>query len=116
MEKIIIAINKMIENSHLISSVISSGSEFYFLYNQKVKWSIMQFEDDDIILTLYPDTTYDLEYLSGVGDLIYINKVVYSSSDFKTREAFESFYELLQVVRNKVFGVDDLLNDIINDN
>ncbi|MDD7913766.1 hypothetical protein [Polaribacter ponticola] len=115
MSKIIKAINKMIENTDLITNVVLSEDEYFFLYNNKVKWSIIEEEDKDISLILYPNFNGKLDELANIVEWEHINMVTYNTMDFKTQEATETFNELLQIVKSKVFGVDNLLDEIIGD-
>lgn len=113
MSKIITAINKMIENNDAITNVILSGEEYFFLYRNKIKWSIIEDDDEDITLVLYPDSSSKLDELASTTNWDKVNMVNYNTYDFKTQEANESFNELLQIVKGKVFGVDNLLDEII---
>jgi len=115
MSKIITAINKMIENKDAITNVILSEEEYFFLYKNKIKWSIIEDDDKDITLVLYPDSSSKLDELANTTNWDKVNMVTYNTYDFKTQEANESFNELLQIVKGKVFGVDNLLDEIIGD-
>lgn len=116
--KIIQVINKMIEKSHLINNVmqnIRDKGEFFFVYNQKYKWSIKFKKDDqtEIFLYYYTDD-YAIEYLSGAS-ADDINYITYKVSDFKSQEAFESFQELFNIVKTKLLGIDKVLDDILSE-
>lgn len=118
MNKIIQVINAMISNAQKITNVIvANDDEFYFIYDKKHKWSITKDEEDESIsLFLYPDETKKLEELAfdiNFGE--YKKFVVYSSEDFKSKEATESFEELINLVKNKIYGVDDILDEILKD-
>ncbi|MEC3907796.1 hypothetical protein VOI54_12265 [Tamlana sp. 2201CG12-4] len=114
--KIIQAINSMIENQSKITNVIQTKEEMFFVYNDKYKWSISESpnEQNEIFLHLYPDKNMSIEELSQVQDWQAHNFVTYKVSDFKTQEAFETFNELYQIVKSKIYGVDDLLDEIIS--
>ena len=118
MSKIVSAINTMINDAHKISKVIPNENVFYFLYADKYKWSIVQFEDDLCFLNYYPGEI-SFEEMAQMKDYEWsqsgIEQVVYSTNEFKTKEAVESFKELYLTVKEKLYGVDKVLNDIIND-
>lgn len=115
MSKIVRAINSMILNQTEISNVNLAHDEYFFLYEGKYKWSI-GYEDGDYILSFYPgnETIYALlEYMrKGNFDYPYVS---YNSGDLKTQEAEESFGELFLIVKEKVYGLDKILDDIIKD-
>lgn len=118
MNKIIQVINTMISNSGRISNVIESNEEYFFIYNNIYKWSILESkEDPEIIkLFLYPDESIKLETLAFDTDYsVYSKFVSYSSQDFKSSEAIESFKELLNIVKDKIYGVDNILNEILKE-
>lgn len=116
--KIIKAINSIIENESLITNVIQSKDEFFFLYNNKYKWSINLPEQtsDDLYIHFYVNEDLSIEKLSKIQDQEWelYNFITYKISDFKTIEASESFHSLYQIVKSKVYGVDDILDDIIS--
>lgn len=121
MSKIIQVINTMIINSDKISNVIISKNtkEYFFLYSNKFKWSITEGVIEDvkqIILYLYPQNDITLGELAKISDFIeYTNYIVYKSSEFKSVEATESFNELLNIVKNKIYGVDEILDTILKE-
>lgn len=111
--KIIQAINAMAEKSQYITDVTKADNGEYYFKFKEYRWSI--FYDTDT-------GNYYIHYYPGSGDIksvmsIYPDSgiVSYSNSDFKTQEAYESFRDLHQVVQGKVFGIDGVLDDIIND-
>jgi len=116
MSKIVQAVNAMISNPSNITNVLHNDGEYFFLYKKKYKWSTRQSETG-INLFFYP-TNLSLETLcrfdsddwQGFSEMI-----VYRDSDIGTKEAKSSFQELYTVVKEKVFGIDEMLNDIIND-
>lgn len=117
--KIVPAINSMIEHSDKITKVIKSNnaseSEYFFLFKDKYKWSILKGTMGVIKLYYYPDSYYTLDELAGLQPMNWnnINFAEFKDSDIKTTEATESFAELLQTVKHKLFDIDDVLNDII---
>ena len=120
MNKIIQVINAMISNSERISNVlVTQSNEFFFIYNDKHKWSLIEDKKNDkksIILFLYPDEEIKLETLAFDTDFSeYKGFVSYRSDDFKSAEAIESFKELLNIVKNKIYGVDEILDEILKE-
>jgi hypothetical protein len=117
MSKIIQVVNIMISNSEKISNVLTSNnSEFYFVYNNKYKWSIVKNSDETIRLFLYPDENKTLEELAYDTDFSFYNKIItYSSVEYKSKEATESFNELYNIISSKVLGADNILDDILNE-
>ena len=115
MAKIVEVLNAMISNKDKISDVIKSDSEYFFLYNKKYKWSTRKDSHEDYFVFFYPDpniTLNDLKY--NVDFQYYSDFVTYTTEDLKTQEAVETFRELYQIVTNKLFGLDELFDDIIN--
>jgi hypothetical protein len=121
MSKIIQAINTMITHSDKISKVIRGSmplGEIFFLYDQKYKWSISKNDEyDTYFLHFYSDDITLEELAAYVGDDWdeFTNFVTYSSKDLKAREAYESMGELYRIVKEKAYGIDKALDDIIND-
>ena len=111
MSKIVQAVNSMISSVEKISDVSKSGSEYFFKYNNKYIWGIYE-KEEEYVLSFYPET-------ENIEDLLYeanwenISAVIYSTYELKTKEAFESFQELYLKVKEKLFAVDIVLNDII---
>lgn len=111
--KIIQVINTMISNSEKISNVLKNDSEYFFLYNKKHKWSIKQ-NSDGYLLFFYPTESYNIEQLANLVEWNNFNEIVtYKSDEIKTREATESFSELYQIVSEKLYGIDDIFDEII---
>lgn len=115
MSKVVQAINAMIANPEKIESVVASGSEYYFTYKNKYKWSIKK-DNDEIIIYYYPDNK-PLEQIiadsnSNWSNVTYIN---YNLSDIRSREADASFAELYTLVSEKAYGIDEVFKDIISD-
>ncbi|WP_416055771.1 hypothetical protein [Stenotrophomonas maltophilia] len=117
--KIVAAVNAMVSRPDLIGTSIMgmSPSEFFFLYNEKFKWSILE-TNDDLAIFLYtgPETIEDLAKIEGneypeAWD--HIQFVRYSTREIGTKEAFETFSDLLKIVKEKRFGVGDALDEII---
>lgn len=115
--KIVQVVNAMITSKEKISNVIRDNDEFYFIYDQKYKWSISKVDsDDDYFINFYPKDDINIEEISlqrGWGN--YKDYVTYSTMDLKTREAHETFTELYQVVAGKLYGIDEIFDNIIGD-
>ena len=113
MSKIVQAVNAMISNHKLISNVVRGENEVFFLYKEKYKWS-MAFRDGSYYLWYYPGNQ-SLEDLSQERWDDDIPMVSYKDADIGTKEAKASFAELYTLVKEKVYGVDEVLDDIIGD-
>lgn len=115
MSRIVSAVNAMILNSDKINSVVMRQGEYYFLYDHKYKWSIQE-EENDLILRLYTKQEQSLEDVisSRFFSNDMENMAVYSAREIGTREAWQSFRELFNFVKEKALGVADILNDIIS--
>ncbi len=120
MSNIILAINSMIENSEKISTIEKKGQSFFFSYKGYI-WKIWQWITDfpenesGFSLAYYPKVK-SVSELTEIGDSETSDKeesVVYNSSDFKGKEAYESFAELYSIIREKYYGIDKVFNDII---
>jgi hypothetical protein len=104
MSKIVQAANVMISRKNLITEVSSAGTETFFLYNKKYIW-------------YYPHarSISDLMEIAEHGDWEDISMVGYKASELGTREAIETFHELYRTVKERLHGVDEVLDDIIKD-
>src|SRR5690606_10041677 len=116
MSKIVQAINAMIVNPDKIKSVIASGAEYFFIYKDKYKWSIIKNEQDDYIIFYYPDDI-SLEEVVSISNQNWqnLNAIKYALSDIRTREADASISELYTLVSEKAYGIDEVFKDIISD-
>jgi len=117
MNKIVQAVNAMISNPELITNVIPSNRETFFLYKGRYKWSIRRDEDGDYILWYYPvgGRIEDLASIDDGSDWEGVPMVVYKTAELGTREASASFADLYTMVKEKAYGMDDVLKDIISD-
>ena len=116
MSKIVQAANAMICNPEKISSVIQNGSEIFFLYNDKYKWSMTKNIEGSYRLFFYPgDETLAQLACAEEYEWERINMVVYIDSEIGTREAKDTFAELYTLLKECVYGVHTVLNDIISD-
>jgi hypothetical protein len=115
MSKIVQAVNAMISNEKLISKVIRGNDEFFFLYKGKYNWSIAN-RENGIYLWYYPGDI-SLETLATIDGPEWqdVNMISYVDSDIGTKEAKASFLDLYNLVKEKIFGMDDVLDDIISD-
>lgn len=116
--KIVQVINAMITNQSKIENVVKiNNSEYFFLYNNKHKWSIIKNDGiEHYYLHLYPDATQTMNsVLSNEQHGIQNEYVTYSTEDLKTNEAIESFRELYQIVSSKLYGIDDIFDEILED-
>jgi hypothetical protein len=115
--KIVQVLNAMISNPDKITGVIRNGKEFFFLYKEKYKWSINQLEDGNYAIHLYPDSEDTIEGLANLqmDEWMHYNYVTYSTKEIKTQEAEETFSELYKIVGDKLYGLDDIFNDILAD-
>jgi hypothetical protein len=116
MSKIVQAVNSMIAHSELISDVMQGDDEYFFVYKNKYKWSMAQ-RDSEIFLWYYPgsESLQQLSQAEAIGDWEDINMVKYTDKEIGTKEATASFQELFLIVKEKVFRVDEVLDDIISD-
>lgn len=120
MSKIVTAINAMISSPELITNSVqgAADSEKFFVYDKKHLWSIIKNEErDEYYLHYYPGNQ-DIEILAGIPEEYWnqaeIKSVGYSSKVLGTKEALDSLRELDSIVSEKVYGMDDVLDEIIN--
>lgn len=116
MSKIVRAVNAMLSNSQYITEVSVNESEYFFLYKAKYKWSIRNGADSSISLWFYPGSE-SLADLINVRDheWEHVPMVHYSDKEIGTKEAKSSFNELYNLIKEKIFGIDSVLDDIISD-
>jgi hypothetical protein len=113
MYKIVAAVNSMVEHSNLIGQVSKGDKAYFFVYDNKFKWSIHEDENQNYDLNYYPGNQSIDDLLSM--DLRYFKDFVrYSTEDISTREAKESFADLYQTVQSKLYDIDTVLDQIIN--
>lgn len=120
MSKIVQAVNAMINNPKLITKVIQGHDELFFLYKNKYKWSMTE-RDGTHFLWYYPgdETLEELamfepqDWGDGIADGIAV--VTYRDTEIGTREAKSSFLELYTLLKERLYGVNDALDDIISD-
>jgi hypothetical protein len=118
MSKIVRAANVMVSNAEKISNVVQQRGEFFFLYDGKYKWSIIFNEDENGYRLFYYPGKISINELASMEPMqreSYKDYIFYSTKDLKTREGYETFGELYRTVKEKLFGVDEVLDDIIKD-
>lgn len=118
MSKIVVAVNVMIVQKDKITNVQRGGveGELFFLYDGKHKWSVFPDDEDGYVLFYYPGKV-SLERLSSIPIDMWdesIEMVIYRLKEIGTKEAKESFAELYAILKEKLFGMEDVLDDIIN--
>lgn len=112
--KIVTAANMMISRQELITNVLPGRNEYFFLYDGKYKWSISHLEEGDIYFLHYYPGNADLEALAAEQNWNEIDYMTYSSKTLGTKEAQQTFQDLYQIVKEKIYGIDTVLNDIIS--
>lgn len=118
--KIVQAANAMLSNPNAISEVMPAAEgdrdEFFFLYAGKYKWSIMKLKGE-YVLYLYPGKQ-PLEDLASIQDeewQMFNEYVAYNTKEIATKEAHDTFSELYNLVKERRFNVNVVLDDIIKD-
>lgn len=115
--KIVSAANAMIATRDRISDVVpsSTGSEVFFVYDRKHKWSISKNTNSDYTLFYYPGPQNIRELAGWPEEAWYeFNEMIrYSTADLGTKEAKETFAELYRVVNENLFGINGVLDEII---
>lgn len=117
MSKIVQAVNAMIANHHKISNVKKNDEEIFFLYDSKYKWSIRKERQKGYTIFYYPldNSLEDLaSYGEGSNRWDEIEYLSFKTTELKTQEAFETFSELYTIVSGKIYGFNQVLDDIIN--
>jgi hypothetical protein len=118
MSKIVTAINVMVSNPDRIKNVVKgyNDTECFFVYDGKHPWSILS-NEQGYYMAYYPGNQ-DISQLAKIPDDHWgeanVHCVTYTSKDLGTKEAKESLAELYSIVNEKVHGMDDVLDDIIN--
>lgn len=116
MSKIVQAVNAMISNPKLITTVLQGKNEFFFLYKNKYKWSVSRSDKGDHFLFFYPgDESIETLMHYDHNDWEGTQMVTYRDTDIGTKEAKASFAELFTLIKERVYGVNEVLDDIISD-
>jgi hypothetical protein len=114
MSRIVQAVNAMISNPDKIGEVIRGQSEIFFTYKDKYKWSMAE-RDNDHLLWFYPGDESLQRLASYEGDDWEGTAVVlYRASEIGTKEAKASFAELYRLLKERVYGMNKVLDDIIS--
>lgn len=115
MSKIVQAVNAMISNAEKIGKVVRGESEFFFIYKDKYKWS-MAHQGGDYMLWFYPGDE-SIETLASYegSDWEGTSMVIYRAGEIGTKEAKASFAELFTLLKERIYGVNEVLDDIISD-
>lgn len=115
MSKIVQAVNAMITNIELVTDVRRGRAEVFFRYKDKYTWS-MKRDGGDHFLYFYPDAGIEeLLAREAHGDWEGLDMVVYKDVEIGTKEAKASFSELYTLLKEREFGVNAVLDDIISD-
>ncbi|WP_321494887.1 hypothetical protein [uncultured Desulfobacter sp.] len=127
MSKIVAATNSMIANSDKISTVINSDSYWFFLYDKKYAWCVenLNYEgtNSSILYFLkaegkfYVNDLKTFERLSRQDVRLLVKQgeaIEYNSNEIGTDEALQAFRLLFTTVKEKGFGIDNILDDIKN--
>jgi hypothetical protein len=116
MSKVVQAVNAMISNPKQITNVMRNGNELFFLYKGKYKWSISKNQKGEYYLFFYPgdQAIEHLAYYDG-DDWEGTAMVTYTDAEIGTKEATSSFSELYTLIKERVYGVNEVLDDIISD-
>jgi hypothetical protein len=116
--KIVSAANAMIATRDRITDVIpgASGTEVFFVYDKKHKWSISKTNDGELILFFYPGTQSVRDLANWPEEHWYeFNEMIrYSTKELGTKEAKETFAELYRIVKENLFGINGVLDEIID--
>lgn len=133
MSRIIQAINSMIINRDLITDVIAYNDEYFFNFLDYV-WSIKRNGPRFVasrgvhlgitqksypltygyVLTFYPGYTSVSNLKSDLSQKNVVDTIRYSDETFKSQEATESFEELYKTTTERLYNVDNVLDDIIS--
>lgn len=115
--KIVSAANAMIATRDRITDAIpgANGSEIFFLYDHKHKWSISKNGNGEFTLFYYPGSQTIREMASWPDEAWYEfgQMIRYSTKEIGTKEAKETFAELYRVVTENLFGINGVLDEII---
>ncbi|WP_333865572.1 hypothetical protein [Sphingobacterium sp.] len=112
MEKIQAVIQSLVNNPNKISQVERSSDELYFLVDQKYKFSIIKSDGEDIYyLHFYSDNSMSIEQLiRGVDWSNYHEYVTFNSRELNEFELFDNLYKK---VKNKLFNIDSVFDEIL---
>jgi len=116
MSKVVQAVNAMISNPGQITKVMRNQRELFFVYKGKYNWSITRNDVGEYFLFFYAgdDSIESLAHYEGM-DWEGTAMVTYAASEIGTKEATASFSELHTLIKERVYGVNEVLDDIISD-
>ncbi len=116
MSKIIAVINVMVANESKITKaepVHSQNNEVAFVYDNKYLWSIRR-DKGDYHMWYYPGGPKNLDsVVHNTGDWEFVDRVYYGPDTFAAREALASVSELHKIVSEKMYGMDQVFEDIL---
>lgn len=117
MSKIVQALNAMLANPDNITKVMRGENEYFFLYRDKHKWSIARDDTDGSHRVWFYPGEEKLEKLATLPpeEFFGLDFVLYHDKEIGTKEARATFAELYLLVRERVFGVNKVLDEIIGD-
>lgn len=121
MSKILQVVNTMLNNPSKITNVQKKQDVILFNYLHDQLWGIFKQDNDHLILSIYPqkDLPITVKDLVNMDDLDWKLtppiSIAYSSESLKEREALESLTELYKVIIEKLYGIDDIFDEIIQD-
>lgn len=110
MTKIVRAVNSMVSHAEKISDVSIISDEYIFKFDDKYIWGILE-KEGNYILFYYPNTKEINELDDSWQD---VPMVAYKTKELKTQESLESFMELYLIVKEKLYDVDRVLDNIID--
>ncbi|NYT19662.1 MAG: hypothetical protein GKC08_05165 [Methanosarcinales archaeon] len=114
MSKILKAVDAMINSEELITDVKALQESLFFKYNQTYVWSIQK-ELGDYYLIYYVKHN---EVKNVIDAIKYMPNdpgpyISYSSKDYKSDKSGDVFAELYQIVKEKLYNIDTVLDNII---
>ncbi|WP_373493188.1 hypothetical protein [Aquiflexum sp.] len=113
--KIIQVLNSIIEKKDKITNVKPLGSLYFFLFDGEFKWAIERDNSgDSYSVYFFPSKEALIDYLSSTLTWMEEDYVKYSTEELKSKEAFETFKDLYQIVVDKVFDIDKMFDKIIS--
>lgn len=117
MNKIIEAIKTMIANPGKITNVMKARGEghpeFFFLYDNKYKWSIMSApEDYNLYYYAVSESIKELANLE-LDDWMNVDFITYKSKDFNSNEITSIFKDFYSLVKEKYYKIDEAIDAII---
>ena len=122
MDKLISALNTIVENFDKITEIRKTGSVYAFRYLGKQTWAVQP--ESGIQVFAEPRGGYRVFYFPGdvtpdqaaeALELGYSEpeRLSFSTSEIKTTEAYETFSDLYRQLGMKYFKIDNVLDEII---